>query len=175
MLRRFFAVALLCLAGSIGQVHAQSSPVILPGGCGTASYTYETGYFTIDSTGRLCGASTTTGTVVSHAASSGLVNNLSVKASSGNLYGFNCTGIAGAAAGFCVAYAGATTPGTGALTAANVLDYCYFDTTARGCSLTHAPNSVAYSGGIQILVTSAASPFTYTTGTDTAAVSADYQ
>jgi hypothetical protein len=112
---------------------------------------------------------------VSHASTTALANNLAVKATSGTLLGFNCTAITGGSAGFCVAYNGAATPGTGALTGANVLDFCYYDTTARGCSLSHIPVGVAYSSGIQILVTSAVSPYTYTTGTNTAAVSADYQ
>lgn len=112
---------------------------------------------------------------VLHASTTSLATALSAKTSSGSLLGFNCTSITGGAAGFCVAYNSASTPGTGALTGANVLDFCYFDTTARGCSLGRAPSQIAYSAGIQILVTSAASPYTYTTGTDTAAVSADYQ
>ena len=114
--------------------------------------------------------------VMSHASTTALANNLSVKASAGSLSAYNCTGIAGGSAGYCIAYNGSSTPGTGALTGANVLDFCYFDTTPRGCSLSHiAPGAVPYSTGIQILVSSAASPFTYTTGTDTAAISADYQ
>jgi hypothetical protein len=99
----------------------------------------------------------------------------SVKASAGNLYNFNCTAISGAAAGFCVAYNGAATPGTGALTAANVLDFCFMDTTARGCSLTRIPMYINYSAGIQILITSAATPYTYTTGVLTGAIEADFQ
>lgn len=112
---------------------------------------------------------------VSHASTTALASSLSVKASSGNLLGYNCTSITGGSAGFCVAYNGSSTPGTGALTGSNVLDFCYYDTTARGCSLSRIPVSVLYSSGIQILVTSAASPYTYTTGVNTAAISADYQ
>lgn len=111
----------------------------------------------------------------SHASTTALANNLNVKAAAGGLLGFNCTSITGGAAGYCVAYNGASTPGTGALTGANVLDFCYFDTSPRGCSLSRIPVSVSYSAGIQILVTSATTPYTYTTGIDTAAISADYQ
>ena len=100
------------------------------------------------------------------------ITSLVVKASAGNLSSFNCTAISGAAAGFCVAYNGTTAPSTGALTAANVLDFCYFGTTAAGCSLLH--NGLKnYSAGIVILITSAATPYTYTTGTDTGAIEAD--
>ena len=112
---------------------------------------------------------------VLHASTTALAAALSAKTSAGDLMGFNCSGITGGAAGFCVAYNAASTPGAGALTGALVLDFCQFDTTARGCSLGRAPSQVAYNAGIQILVTSAASPYTYTTGTDTAAISADYQ
>ena len=114
-------------------------------------------------------------TTVLHANSTSLVNALSVKTSAGDLLGFNCTGITGASAGFCIAYNATAAPATGPLSGSLVLDFCWFDTTSRGCSLGRAPTQVAYSAGIQILVTSATSPYTYTTGVDTAAVSADYQ
>jgi hypothetical protein len=112
---------------------------------------------------------------MSHASVTALGNSLVVKASAGNLYGFNCSAIAGAAAGNCIAYNGSSVPGTGALTGANVLDSCNFDTTTKGCSLSRIPLPINYSTGIVILVSSAASPFTYTTGTDTAFISADYK
>jgi hypothetical protein len=112
---------------------------------------------------------------LSHASVTALGNSLVVKASAGNLYAFNCSAIAGAAAGNCIAYNGTAAPGTGALTGANVLDSCNFDTTTKGCSLSRIPMGVNYSTGIVILVSSAASPFTYTTGTDTAFISADYK
>lgn len=99
---------------------------------------------------------------------------LVAKASAGNLYGYNCTAISGAAAGFCVVYNGTSAPATGALTAANVLDFCYFGTTAAGCSLSRIPMGVNYSSGIVVLITSATTPYTYTTGTDTGAITADY-
>jgi hypothetical protein len=164
-------VALLAvLAGH--DARAQSpNPVILSGGCGTANFPFGSGYLTIDSTGHLCQLSGN----ISHASTTALANSLTVKTTAGSLLGFNCTAMAGAAAGYCIAYNGASVPATGTLTGANVLDFCYFDTTARGCSLSRIPASVAYSAGIQILVTSATSPYTYTTGTDTAAISADYQ
>lgn len=117
--------------------------------------------------------SATQGTV-SHASITVLGTALVVKASAGTLFGFNCSALTGGAAGYCVAYNATAAPGTGALTGSLVLDVCQFDTTARGCSLARSA-PIAYSAGIVILVTSAATPFTYTTGTDTAFVSADYQ
>ena len=110
---------------------------------------------------------------LAHTSVTSLGTSLVAKAAAGNLNSFNCTAITGGAAGFCIAYNGTTAPSTGALTGANVLDSCYFDTTARGCSLAHINGSVAFSTGIVILVSSAVTPFTYTTGTDTAFISAD--
>jgi hypothetical protein len=111
--------------------------------------------------------------VVSHAVTSALASSLNAKATPGNLMNFNCTGITGGAAGFCVVVNSATTPTNGATL--TPLDFCAFDTTNRGCSLSRGPAEIAYSTGITVLVTSAASPYTFTTGTDTAAISADFQ
>ena len=117
-----------------------------------------------------------TAAALSHASTTAATaTSLVAKASAGNLYGFNCTGVAGGAAGYCVAYNGSSAPGAGALTGTLVLDFCYFDTTARGCSLSRIPLGVQYSTGIVLLVTSATTPYTYTTGTDTAAISVDYK
>jgi hypothetical protein len=113
--------------------------------------------------------------VVSHLSTSSLANVLSAKGTAGYLSGFNCSAITGGSAGFCIAYNSATTPSAGALTGSLVLDFCSFDNSVHGCSLGREPMQVAYSAGIQILVTTASSPYTYTTGTDTAAISADFQ
>jgi len=111
---------------------------------------------------------------VFHKHVSSLGTSLAVKDLPGTVAGFNCTAIAGGAAGYCVAYDATAVPSTGALTGTLVLDVCYFDTTARGCALAHIPNGVLTTKGIVILLTSASTPFTYTTGTDTGFISADY-
>lgn len=108
-----------------------------------------------------------------HKSTAALGTSLVQTSGPGDLVSYNCTAITGGAAGFCVAYNQATVPGTGALTGSLVLDFCSFDTTATGCSLAHVGGAVTYSAGIVILVTSNASPYFYTTGTDTAAISAD--
>lgn len=110
-----------------------------------------------------------------HASSNSLVAALTVKTAPGFLSDYNCTGITGGSAGFCIVYDSAFVPPTGALTGAQVIDFCYFDTTARGCSLSRIPLGISLTNGIQILMTSAATPFTYTTGTDTGAIEADFQ
>lgn len=111
---------------------------------------------------------------LAHIATSSLGTSLLVKTSPGTLAGFNCTAITGGGAGYCVAYNAASIPSTGSLTGANVLDVCYFDTSARGCSLAHVENGALYTSGIVIVMTSASTPFTYTTGTDTGFISADF-
>jgi hypothetical protein len=139
---------------------------------------YSAGTITITGTpvyGPNATVTNTTGTTVSHASTTALGTSLVGKASPGSLFGFNCSGIAGGAAGYCIAYNGTSAPGTGALTGANVLDFCYFDTSARGCSLSRIPLAASYSTGIVLLLSSAASPYTYTTGTDTGAITIDYQ
>lgn len=113
--------------------------------------------------------------LLTHAATSAVTNNLIIKASSGILFGFNCTAISGGTAGFCIAY-NATTPGApGALIGTQVLDSCFFDTTARGCSLSHLDHAVSYSNGIIIIMTTASTPFTWTSGSANGFISADYQ
>ena len=111
---------------------------------------------------------------VQHKHVASLGTSLAVKDLPGTVAGFNCTAITGGAAGYCIAYDTASVPSTGALTGALVLDTCYFDTSARGCSLAHLPNGIASAYGIVILLSSASTPFTYTTGTDTGYISADY-
>lgn len=111
-----------------------------------------------------------------HPVSAGIVSSFIAKASAGALYGYNCTAITGGAAGFCVAYNSATAPvANGPLTAAAVLDFCYFDTTARGCSLSHVGLSPTYSNGMVIIITTATSPYTTITSVATGAISVDNQ
>jgi hypothetical protein len=115
-------------------------------------------------------------TTITNATSTALETARPAKASAGNLYGFYCTAITGAAAGFCIAYNANATPGTGALTGSLVLDSCAFDTTNKGCSLSRLPGPPRnYSAGIVVLCSSAVTPFTYTTGVDTCYISVDYQ
>lgn len=108
----------------------------------------------------------------SHGVTGALAASLVLKASAGNLYSYNCTAIAGGVAGYCVAVNLTAAPGAGAITP---LDFCYFPAGAAGCSLGHAPLPIAYSTGITVLVSSATSPYIYTTGVLTAAISGDYQ
>ena len=188
-MKRLALVLLALLWASASQ--AQYAGVRVVTTCGTAAPwpTLDTGYpplavwLSVDRNMEQCvgaqvlnwPATQTIVLVASHASTTALANNLNAKISPAFLLGFNCSSITGGAAGYCIAYNGASTPSTGALTGTNVLDFCYFDTTARGCSLGRAPSMVFYNTGIQILVSSAASPYTYTTGTDTAAITADYQ
>jgi hypothetical protein len=56
-MRKLLAVCLLAAASLVWNVAAEAqstAPVILPGGCGTGSFISDSGYLTMDSTGKLC-------------------------------------------------------------------------------------------------------------------------
>lgn len=112
---------------------------------------------------------------LSHASTTTLGTSLVVSNSDANLYAYNCSAITGGSGGFCIAYNGSSVPGTGALTGANVLDFCFFGSTSQGCSFSRIPMAVNYGTGIVILISTAATPYTYTTGTATGAITADYK
>ena len=75
-----------------------------------------------------------------------------------------------ATGGYCILYNGTTAPSTGALTAANVLGFQLLP--ASGYCDWHANMQppIAASTGAVLLVSSGATPFTYTTGTITASI-----
>ena len=198
MMKKYFSTysflcAFSCMVAIYAPAYAQTpSQGRVVSSCGTAGITYTAGAFgpmTVDTNGNLCfngsgGGSSTV--VVGPSSASGIASTASTvttlgtslvaKASAGNLYGFYCTAITGGAAGFCIAYNAITAPSPGALTGSLVLDVCAFDTGDKGCSLSRIPGPPRnYSTGITILVTSASTPFTYTTGVDTAYISADVQ
>jgi len=187
----------LLLLGLVGFIaspaQAQTKNALVVTSCGTLpvgiTFTVgQYGFLTVDNTGVACTSSggggggtsiiipsSSSANALSHASTTALGTSLVAKASAGNLYGYNCSAITGGSAGYCIAYNGTAAPSTGALTGSLVLDFCYHDTTARGCSLSRIHMGVQYSAGIVILETSAATPYTYTTGTNTAAISADYK
>jgi hypothetical protein len=109
-----------------------------------------------------------------HASTTSLTTSLLVKATPGSLLGFYCNAITGGFTGVCIAYNAASVPSPGALTGAQVLDTCTITSTA-GCFLSRIPLGVDYDTGIVILLSSAITPFTYTTGSLTGFLSADYQ
>jgi hypothetical protein len=108
----------------------------------------------------------------SHAVTGALATSLVLKPSAGNLYSVNATAITGGAAGFLVIVNATSAPAPGAITP---IDFCFFSAGLGGCSLFHGNIPINYSTGIVALITSAATPYTYTTGVDTAAISGDYQ
>lgn len=112
--------------------------------------------------------------VLSPAISASLGTSIIAKNAAGVVFGFYCSGIAGGAPGYCIVYNSATVPTTGALTGANVLDYCYF-TGPAGCSLNRTPIGRTASAGVVALISSATSPYTYTTGVLTGGASVDVQ
>lgn len=142
----------------------------------------------VDTTGHLCtsasgggGGSVTQGTipwVVATAtatptvSASGSVTSLVLNASptiaSGGVKYFHAEN-ATATTGYCILYNATAAPGTGALTAANVLAFQLLPASGY-CDwmATNAP--IAASAGAVVLISSAATPFTYTTGVITAAI-----
>lgn len=74
-----------------------------------------------------------------------------------------------ATGGYCILYNGTAAPSTGALTAANVLAFQILPASGY-CDWAAANVPIAASTGAVVLVSSAATPFTYTTGTVTASI-----
>lgn len=136
----------------------------------TESTALPAGANTIGSVGLV--GSSASGNANSHAVTSALAATLVVKASAGNLYSVNATAITGGLAGYLVLVNLTAAPSTGAITP---IDFCYFAAnSAGGCSLAHGTLPINFGTGIVALVTTAASPYTYTAGA-TAAISGDYQ
>lgn len=168
---------------------SNDSAIINNGFATTSAPTYTTSTYnplSLDTAGnlRVVTASSSTQTLaptgsstaaLSHASTTALGTSLVASATAANLYGFNCSGITGGSAGYCIAYNGSSAPGTGALTGANVLDFCFFGSTPQGCSLSRIPMGVNYGTGIVILISTATTPYTYTTGTATGAITVDYK
>lgn len=108
-----------------------------------------------------------------HAQAASLVSSLAVKSTGfGNLYNFSCSGITGGAAGHCVAINAVSAPTPGS--AIVPIDSCDFSATQTDCKFTHNGFSTHYGTGITILITTNASPYVYTNGTDTGFIEADY-
>jgi len=138
-------VGLVAGAAAIGSV-LQTTPTTVP--------------FTTAEQGSA--ASTVGITPATASASAGIV----VKASAGNLYGGYATNQT-ATAGWLIAYNATAVPGTGALTAASVLD-CVPLPASANASVNYGPGPPeAFSTGIVLLVSSG-SCTTYTTGVITA-------
>lgn len=76
---------------------------------------------------------------------------------------------ASATIGYCVLYNATAAPAPGALTAGLVLDFQLFPANGY-CDVDHTLQPVAASVGAVVLLTSAATPFTYTTGAITGSI-----
>lgn len=107
---------------------------------------------------------------VSHYKSGALEAGAIAKNTGGALYGFYCTAIAGATAGTCSIMDSATVPSTGAVTP---IDSCAF-TSAAGCSI-YRVIPFRTTNGVVVILSSATTPFTYTTGTATGYLGVDWQ
>lgn len=99
-------------------------------------------------------------------------NNHILKASAGVLYGAYAANVT-ATAGWLIIVNQTTVPTTGALT--GVVDFCYLPANGQ-CGINSKPGPpTAYSTGLVALISSAASPLTYTTGTVTAVIHGEVQ
>ncbi len=107
-------------------------------------------------------------TVSASASVTSLVLKASATIATGGVKYFHAENIT-STAGYCVLYNGTSAPSTGALTAANVLGFQFLPASGF-CDWTATNVPIAASTGAVVLVTSAATPFTYTTGTITAAI-----
>lgn len=175
MKQAFFAgVAALVCSNAFAQTYRDSAGSIVPGTV-IVDPTGGTGaLFTAANPGRISISSggSTSASANLHAVTGALADSLVIKASAGNFYSVNATAITGGAAGYLVVVNATAAPALGAITP---LDFCYFAAGSGGCSLSHGNIPINYSTGIVALITSAATPYTYTTGVDTAAISGDYQ
>lgn len=176
ILRAFAVWIALCCP-----VFAQQAKVV--SSCGGVTPAYDVNGsqpLTVTLDGKLCTNSTpvsTAATALNHSKSAALESSRVASVVAANLYSYSCTAITGtitAGSSYSVAYNANAAPSAGALTASLVLDVCTISASS-GCSLGHLPNGVNYGAGIVILLTSAATPFTYTTGTNTGFLSADYK
>lgn len=204
-MKRLLLAFLFTLAATAANAQSSTATVVATCGTPPLTYTAGQSYaITMDTTGKLCsnsaggGSQPVTGTVgidqttpgstngvvvtpattatgaLSHASTTALATSLVAKATPGNLFGYNCSAIAGTGTGMCIVYNATAAPAPGALTGSLVLDFCYISGPG-GCSLNRIPMAVNYSAGITVLLSSAASPYTYTTGVLTGAITADYK
>jgi len=95
----------------------------------------------------------------SHGASTVLGTSLVAKAATGSLYGFYGSAITGGSRGYCIAYNASAAPAPGLLTGTNVLSMNVISRTAA----YHRARHTAWAS--PILVSNAATAFTYATGT----------
>jgi hypothetical protein len=109
---------------------------------------------------------------MAHTTTGALAASLVAKGSAGNLGAFNCTAITGGAAGYCIAINAISAPTSGS--AITPISVCMFDTTTRGCSISRLPDTILMGTGIVILLSTNASPYTFTSGADTGFIEADY-
>jgi len=179
-----YLLALLLLCGLLAlPAHAQNYNVITS--CdGTARATAGTGNAKpfMDITGKVCdtggasgGASVTitpqpaTPAVGASASITSLVLKASATSSTGGVQYFHAENDT-ATSGYCILYNGTAAPSTGALTAANVLAFQLLPASGWCDWHAGAQPPITASAGAVVLLSSASSPYTYTTGTITGSI-----
>lgn len=181
---RLLLLAAFLLGASIAQ--AQTLSAVVVSSCGTPPITYTAGQsypLTMDTTGHLCntasggsgGAVTVSGytpatpTVGASASITSLVLKASPTSAAGGVAYFHAEN-ATAAVGYCVLYNATAAPGAGALTAGLVLGFQALPAQPGYCDFDSRALPVAASAGAVVLLTSAVTPYTYTTGTITGSI-----
>lgn len=140
----------LCLSAAFAQ---SSSPVLLPGGCGTGNFPNGSpASLTVDSTGRLCdgpGASTSGGASESSTIIPNNTTAVVVKAAPGQVYGVECFNNSATVAYLKIYNAITATAGSGTPFARYM---CPASTSGAGF-VTDFAAGVAYSTGITFIMT----------------------
>lgn len=156
------------------QCDANGNLLYSPSGTGTSNVAITSPLPSGTNTIGTVALSPLTTSPLSHAASTNNTGtSLLLNTGSRSFYSAKVDAIAGTigTGGFLVLVAASTVPTTGALS--NVVDWCQF-TAVTGCSVSHGGTfAVNYSPGIYAVITSAATPFTYTTGVLTGAIEGD--
>jgi len=120
------------------------------------------------STVTIAGATPATPTVSTTGAVTSLVLKASPTSSPGGVSYFHAEN-ATTTNGYCILYNGTTAPSTGALTAANVLAFQLLPASGW-CDVDRSALPIAASTGAVVLLSSATTPFTYTTGVITGSI-----
>jgi hypothetical protein len=152
MLRKLLATALLCFAGMVGTAYAQTSPVILPSGCGSANFNVGIGYLTTDSTGKLCatvGPTSSATSGLAPASSAALASSQVVCSAACNLYGLEVSADStlSGAAWWIMVFNAASAPGDGAITPAK----CFAMASGATNYTVSWPTPIRFSTGVTVV------------------------
>lgn len=162
---KFLTVLTFAVFAWCGVAHAQNR-VVLPGGCGSASYQGGLNTPTMNTAGQDCVSSSTSS--ASSVVSTSLEASHVLKASAGALYSVYATNLTGGASGYLLIFDSATVPADGAVQPKVCVPF-----NSSGVALANYQGIPAanFTNGIVAVVSSSTTCFTKTTGTLTAFIS----